>query len=71
VTNKQFSHALGKVLGRPSFMPAPAFALKAMLGESAQIVVNGQRVLPAKALATGYRFKFTEVEVALRDLLVK
>jgi uncharacterized protein (TIGR01777 family) len=71
VTNKQFAQALGKVLGRPSFMPTPAFALRVMLGESAQIVTNGQRVMPAKALAAGYQFKFTEIETALRDLLAK
>jgi uncharacterized protein len=69
VTNKQFGNALGKVLGRPSFMPTPAFALRVMLGESAQIITTGQRVLPKKALAAGYAFKFTEVEAALRDLL--
>jgi len=69
VTNKKFSQALGKVIGRPSFLPTPGFALGLLLGESAQIVVNGQRVLPAKALATGYQFKFTDVEAALRDLL--
>jgi hypothetical protein len=71
VTNKDFGHALGKVLGRPSFMPTPAFALRVMLGESAQIITKGQKVLPKKALAAGYAFKFPEVEAALRDLLVK
>jgi uncharacterized protein len=70
VTNKQFAQALGKVLGRPSFLPTPAFALRVLLGESAQIVANGQRVLPAKALAAGYRFKFTDIEAALQNLLV-
>jgi uncharacterized protein (TIGR01777 family) len=71
VTNKDFGHALGKVLGRPSFMPTPAFALRVMLGESAQIITTGQKVLPKKALAAGYAFRFTEVEAALRDLLAK
>jgi uncharacterized protein (TIGR01777 family) len=69
VTNKEFGNALGKVLGRPSFLPTPAFALRLLLGESAQIVTEGQRVLPRKALAAGYAFKFTEVEGALRNLL--
>ena len=71
VTNKQFGNALGKVLGRPSFMPTPGCALRVLLGESAQIITTGQRVLPKKALAMGYAFKFTEVESALRDLLKK
>ena len=50
-------------------MPTPGFALRVMLGESAQIITQGQRVLPKKALAAGYVFKFTDVEAALRDLL--
>jgi uncharacterized protein (TIGR01777 family) len=68
-TNKAFGNALGKVLGRPSFMPTPAFALRVMLGESAQLITAGQRVLPKKALAAGYAFKYPELEPALRDLL--
>jgi uncharacterized protein (TIGR01777 family) len=71
VTNKEFSKALGRVLGRPSFMPTPGFMLRVMLGEAAQIITSGQKVLPKKALAAGYVFKFTEVAAALRNLLVK
>ena len=71
VTNKEFSEALGKVLGRPSFLPTPGFALRVMLGESSKIITQGQRVFPRKALAAGYAFKFTDVEAALRDLLAK
>ena len=71
VTNKDFSTALGKVLGRPSFLPTPGFALRIMLGEVSQVITQGQRVLPRKALAAGYAFKFTDVEAALRDLLGK
>ena len=71
VTNKEFSKALGKVLGRPSFLPTPGFALRVMLGEVSEVITQGQRVLPRKALDAGYAFKFTEVEAALRDLLAK
>jgi uncharacterized protein (TIGR01777 family) len=71
VTNKEFSKALGKVLGRPTFLPTPGFALRVMLGEVSQVITQGQRVLPRKALDAGYAFKFTEVEAALRDLLAK
>ncbi len=71
VTNKDFGKALGRVLGRPSFMPTPALALRVMLGESAQIITMGQKVLPKKALDAGYAFKFPELEAALRDLLAK
>lgn len=69
VTNKDFATALGKVLGRPSFMPTPGFMLRVMLGQAAEIITTGQKVLPKKALAAGYAFKFTDVEAALRDLL--
>lgn len=71
VTNREFSTSLGKVLGRPSILPTPGFALRVMLGESAQIITAGQKVLPQKALAAGYKFKFPELEGALRSLLGK
>jgi uncharacterized protein (TIGR01777 family) len=61
--------ALGEVMGRPSFVPVPDFALKTLLGEGAQVVLEGQRVLPNKAQQGGYTFKFSEVHDALRNLL--
>lgn len=69
VTNREFATALGKALGRPSFFPTPGFMLRVMLGQAAEIVTTGQRVIPRKALDTGYVFKFSDVESALRDLL--
>jgi uncharacterized protein (TIGR01777 family) len=69
VTNRQFSTVLGRVLGRPSFMPAPAFALKLALGEMSKIVLEGQRALPHRLEEAGYRFRFPDLEAALRDLL--
>jgi uncharacterized protein (TIGR01777 family) len=71
VTNKDFGNVLGKVLGRPSFMPTPAFALRILVGEGAEIITSGQKVLPKKALDAGYVFKFTDLEPALRNLLAK
>lgn len=69
VTNRDFSTALGTVLGRPSFMPTPVFALRLMLGEVADVITTGQRVLPKKALKLGYMFQFSEIGAALRDVL--
>lgn len=69
VTNRDFSKALGKVLHRPAFMPVPTFALKLRFGEVADVLVTGQRVLPKRALALGYAFKFPTVEAALADIL--
>jgi uncharacterized protein (TIGR01777 family) len=69
VRNAEFSQTLGRVLARPAVLPVPAFAIKAMLGEAAMLVLEGQRVLPARAQSEGYAFKFPELEPALRQLL--
>jgi uncharacterized protein len=69
VTNADFGRALGRALGRPSFMPTPAFPLRLALGEMADaLILGGQRVLPARAEAMGYRFKYATVDEALRAI---
>ncbi|XP_010526575.1 PREDICTED: epimerase family protein SDR39U1 homolog, chloroplastic [Tarenaya hassleriana] len=60
---------LGRVLGRPSWLPVPDFALKALLGEGASVVLEGQRVLPVRAKELGFRFKYPYVKDALRAIL--
>ncbi len=70
LTNKRFSRILGRVLRRPSFMPAPAFALKLALGEMSKILLEGQRALPRRLEEAGYRFRFRGLEEALRDLVL-
>ncbi|ADU51556.1 domain of unknown function DUF1731 [Thermaerobacter marianensis DSM 12885] len=70
VTNRDFARVLGKVLGRPAWLPAPAFALRLALGEMADaLLLSGQRAVPRRALAEGFVFRFPEVEPALRDVL--
>ena len=69
VRNRDLARALGRALRRPSVVPAPALAVRILLGEMADVVVTGQRVLPGKALELGYRFRFPEVEKALGDVL--
>jgi len=69
LTNKQFSRILGRVLRRPSIMPAPAFALELALGEMSKILLEGQRALPHRLEEAGYQFRFPGLEAALRDLL--
>jgi uncharacterized protein (TIGR01777 family) len=69
VSNKVFSHALGKVLHRPAFMPLPTAALYLMVGEAAEVVAAGQNVKPKATLESGYQFKFPEIENALKDIL--
>jgi uncharacterized protein len=66
VRNAEFARALGRALRRPSFMPAPAFALRLMLGEMADaLLLSGQRAVPAKAGELGFSFKYTRVDDAL------
>jgi uncharacterized protein (TIGR01777 family) len=69
VTNADFARALGRAMHRPAFMPAPAFALRLMLGEMADaLVLSGQRALPAKAQSLGFGFKYARVHDALRAI---
>jgi hypothetical protein len=69
VTNSEFSSVLGKVLHRPAFAPVPAFALRVLFGEMAEMVTTGARVVPAKPLVLGYEFKHAQLEQALRSAL--
>jgi uncharacterized protein (TIGR01777 family) len=69
VTNAEFSKALGRALHRPAFAPAPAFALKILFGEMAEIVTTGQRAVPAHALADGYAFAHADLDEALASAL--
>lgn len=69
VPMKELAAALGRVLRRPAFAPAPAFAIRAAMGEMAALVLDGQRALPEKALALGFSFRFPDLEPALREIL--
>jgi hypothetical protein len=69
VANRDFTATLGEVLGSPSWLPVPEFSLRLALGEMADLVVKGQRVLPKRAQELGYMFRFYELAPALRDLL--
>jgi len=70
VTSNEFAKALGKVLGRPAVVTVPAFALRMAFGsEGAAMLQSGQRVLPARLLASGFSFSLQDVQHALRFLL--
>jgi uncharacterized protein len=69
LTNAEFGSILGRVMGRPSGLPVPAFVIKALLGESALLVLEGQRVRPRVAEQAGYRFVYPKAELALKQLL--
>jgi len=64
--NRDFAHALGRVMHRPSIMPAPGFALRIALGEMAdEMLLTGQRVVPARALREGFAFRYPTLESSL------
>src|SRR5580693_1125541 len=72
VTNAEFSRALGRALHRPSFMPAPAFALRLVLGEMADaLLLSGQRAVPAVAEHLGFRFRYPQLDQALGAIFSK
>ena len=70
VTNAEFTATLARVLRRPALIHAPAFALRLVLGETAEeFLLVSQRAHPARLLQTGYRFRFPELEPTLRHTL--
>ncbi len=69
VTNAAFSKALGRALHRPAFAPVPAFAIKLLYGEMSEIVTEGQRAVPERALAGGFTYQHADLDEALRDTL--
>jgi hypothetical protein len=69
VSNREFSRTLGRVLHRPAVLPVPSFALQLLYGEMSQIVTTGQRVMPARLGALGYKFAYPQLEPALRAAL--
>ncbi|MCA0444728.1 MAG: TIGR01777 family oxidoreductase [Bacteroidetes bacterium] len=71
VTMKTFSSILGKVMSRPSWFPVPGFIQRIVKGQVAEVLTTGQRVIPEKSMASGYQFKFSDCEKALRNLLGK
>lgn len=70
VTNREFTRVLARVIHRPAFLPVPSFALTALLGEMAEVMLlNGQRAIPKRLLQLGYRFTHPDLETALKAVL--
>jgi hypothetical protein len=69
VTMKELSQTIGKVMHRPSWFPVPGFMLKLLIGESAQVILTGQKVIPDQLKKQGYQFCFPLLEEALRGIL--
>lgn len=69
VRNKDLARALGKALHKPSFMPAPGFMIKLVLGEFGSVILEGQRVIPKRLLDSGFLFQYPNIEKALQDIV--
>lgn len=66
VTNSEFTKIMGKVLHRPTILPAPGFGLKLILGDMAQeMLLEGNRAMPEKLLSAGFKFEYPQLEAAL------
>ncbi|VTM51198.1 cell division inhibitor [Klebsiella quasipneumoniae] len=69
VHNEQFAHALGHALNRPAIFRVPAAAIRLLMGESAVLVLGGQRALPKRLEAAGFAFRWYDLDEALKDVL--
>ena len=70
VRNKDFGHALGKALSRPSIMPLPSFAVRLLFGEMGQaLLLEGARVLPTKAQEHGFSFTHSTLSECFHDII--
>ncbi|MBF0111986.1 MAG: TIGR01777 family protein [Desulfamplus sp.] len=67
--HKDFTSALGEALNRPSFMPAPAFMVKAVMGEMGKAFLSSQKAIPFVLNKSGFKFKYPDIEAALEDIL--
>jgi uncharacterized protein len=65
----ELCQALGQVMNRPSWLPVPDFALEVLLGDGAQVVLQGQQVLPKRTEASGFKFAYPTVKPALEEVL--
>jgi uncharacterized protein (TIGR01777 family) len=70
ITNKEFSKTIGKIMKRPSIFPVPGLILRILLGEFATSILKGQKVLPQRLLDLNFKFKFANLNDALRNLLL-
>jgi len=69
VRNRDFAKTFGKVIGRPAFIRAPSFMIRALMGEMGTVVMSSQRVIPDKLAKNGFEFKYPDIEKALNNLL--
>lgn len=69
VTNAEFGRTLAKVIHRPYWFPVPAFALRMALGKMSGLILEGQKVVPSRLAASGFEFRYPDLDKALSNLL--
>ena len=69
VRMSELCQTLGAVLQRPSWLPVPGFALELLLGDGAKVVLEGQKVLPKRTLASGFQYQYPNLKSALEEIL--
>lgn len=69
VRNRDLAKALGKALHKPSFMPAPGFMVKWVLGEFGSVILEGQKVIPRRLLESGFTFQYPDIDAALKKIV--
>jgi uncharacterized protein (TIGR01777 family) len=69
VRNRELANTLGQVLGRPAIMPAPAFMVRAVLGEFGNVLLDSQRTIPAKLLSHGFEFQYPDIKSAIKEVV--
>ena len=67
-TMDEFAETLGKVIKRPSLFRAPSFILKIILGEAADAVLKGSKIIPLKTLEAGFEFRYDNLETAFKEI---
>jgi uncharacterized protein (TIGR01777 family) len=68
-TQEEFARTAARIAHRPSFMPTPAWPVRMLLGEQADLLLEGQNVAPVRLLATGFSFRYATMASALHDLM--
>ncbi|MGD1970792.1 MAG: DUF1731 domain-containing protein, partial [Desulfobacterales bacterium] len=69
IRNRELASTLGEVLGRPAFMPAPAFMIRMVLGEFGNVLLDSQRTVPDKLLSHGFEFQYPDIMSAIREVV--
>ncbi|MGD9151550.1 MAG: TIGR01777 family oxidoreductase [Desulfobacterales bacterium] len=69
VTNRELANTLGDVLGRPAFIPAPAFMIRTVLGEFGNVLLDSQRTIPNKLLSHGFEFQYPDIKAAIQAVV--